>query len=70
MSKKHKKVIQSMAPSHHASISHEAEYRIIKFDLVKVIILNIIYLALILGLYYSNRQSGFLENWFAKVLHF
>jgi len=51
-------------------LSHESEYRIIKFDLIKVIILNVVYLAIILGLYYGNQRTGFLDNWFAKVLHF
>lgn len=72
MSKKHKKHLvqsSSTAPAA-AGISHQAEYRIIKFDLIKVLILNIVYLAVILGVYYSNQQSHFLDNWFARVLHF
>jgi hypothetical protein len=70
MSKKHKKFAQQVSAAHVAGISHEAEYRIIKFDLIKVLILNAVYLAAILALYYANRQSGFLDNWFARVLHF
>jgi hypothetical protein len=72
MSKKHRKhgsqIIQTAPQS--SGISHEAEYRIIKFDLVKVVILNLVYLAIILGLYYGNQKSGFLDHWFAKILHF
>ena len=52
------------------AVAHEAEYRIIKFDLIKVIILNAVYLVAILALYFANRSNGFLDNWFAKVLHF
>jgi hypothetical protein len=52
------------------ALSHEAEYRIIKFDLIKVLILNVAYLAIILGLYFGNQKSQFLEHWFAKILHF
>ena len=52
------------------ALSHEAEYRIIKFDLVKVVILNAVYLAAILGLYFANQKSHVLDNWFAKILHF
>jgi hypothetical protein len=69
MSKKYKH-FQSQ-PSGQASIfSHEAEYKIIKFDLIIVVILNAVYLAGILALYYGNQHSHFLDNWFAKVLHF
>lgn len=52
------------------ALSHEAEYAIIRRDLIKVVILNLVYLALILALYFANRKSGFLDHWFAKVLHF
>lgn len=56
------------APS--ASLSHEAEYKIIKFDLIKVLILNLFYLVVLLGLFYGNQSSHFLDNWFAKILRF
>ena len=69
MSKKHKNQ-QYQAYTNTGSSSHEAEYRIIKMDLIKVIILNAVYLAVILGLYYGNQKSHFLENWFARILHF
>jgi hypothetical protein len=69
MSKKHKK-LGFQAATQSAGVSHSEEYRIIKSDLIKVVILNAIYLIAILALYYSNRSSGFLDNWFAKVLHF
>ena len=72
MSKKHKKLgyqyMQTLAP---ASVSpHQAEYRIIKFDLIKVVILNAVYLAAILALYFGNQRSHFLDTWFARLLHF
>lgn len=69
MSKKHKKPIY-ITGHPGATLSHETEYRVIKMDLVKVVILNAFYLATILTLYYYNKQSHFLDNWFAKVLHF
>jgi hypothetical protein len=69
MSKKHKK-LAFQATAQTAGTSHEAEYRIIKSDLIKVVILNAVYLVVILALYYGNQRSGFLDNWFAKVLHF
>ena len=65
------KMFQSANNRDHAAVTgHAEEYRIIKFDLIKVIILNIVYLAVILSLYYSNQNSQFLERWFAKILHF
>jgi len=74
MSKKHKRHIistPSQGAAHQpAGLSHEAEYRIIKFDLVKVLVLNLVYLVAILALYYANLHSGFVDSWFAKVLHF
>ncbi|MBL8029702.1 MAG: hypothetical protein JNN11_00425 [Candidatus Doudnabacteria bacterium] len=53
-----------------AGSEHVAEYGVIKHDLVKVVILNAVYLAAIVALYLSNKQSGFLEKWFAKVFNF
>lgn len=72
MSKKHKNSNSqnSSQSTQSAVLSHEAEYKIIKFDLFKVLVLNVIYLVLILSLYFSNQKSQFLEHWFAKVLHF
>lgn len=74
MSKKHKRL---MTPSFagasaqpRMALSHESEYKIIKHDLVKVVVLNLIYLAAILFLYFGNQRTHFVDNWFAKVLHF
>jgi hypothetical protein len=47
-----------------------AEYKIIKFDLIRVLIMNLIFLAAVLVLYYTNLHSGYLERWFEKLLHF
>ena len=52
------------------SQEHAAEYRIIRHDLIKVIVLNALYLAGMLALYYSNKQSGYLEQWFSRVFKF
>jgi len=69
MSKKHKRSDYQI-PQAGTGMSHEAEYRIVKFDLLKVVILNAVYLAAILSLYYGNLHSHFLDNWFARLLHF
>ncbi len=72
MSKKHKNpgVQNNFQSAQNPALTHEAEYQIIKFDLIKVLVLNVVYLAVILGLYFSNQKTQFLEHWFAKVLHF
>lgn len=49
---------------------HSEEYTIIYHDLMKVGLLNVVYLVLILTLYYTNLRSNFLENWFSRILHF
>ena len=71
MSKKHKRsdyqIPQATAVG---AMSHAAEYRIIKSDLIRVVILNLVYLAVILSLYFGNQHSHFLDNWFARLLHF
>jgi hypothetical protein len=49
---------------------HEREYKIIKQDLVRLAILNAIYLAAVLTLYFTNQKSHYLENWFSQILRF
>ncbi|MBU6447671.1 hypothetical protein KGQ24_02415 [Patescibacteria group bacterium] len=51
-------------------MERQEEYRVIRHDLYKVLILNSIYLAAILILYFTNKNSHYLDNWFAKILHF
>lgn len=70
MSKKHKQGITHHIAHSSGSLSHEAEYGIIKHDLIKVLALNVVYFVFILGLYFSNQQSHFLDLWFSKILHF
>lgn len=70
MSKKHKQSQEYHSGQPGGGLSHEAEYRIIKFDLVKVLILNLVYLGAILALYFADQKSHFLQNWMAKILHF
>ncbi|MEK7161289.1 MAG: hypothetical protein AAB729_01195 [Patescibacteria group bacterium] len=70
MSKKHKPGFIQQTGGHAGVLSHEVEYRIIKHDLLKVLALNVVYFALILGLYFTNQQSHFLDTWFSKILRF
>lgn len=70
MSKKHKKD-QTVSNSQSSNTGmHAAEYRIIKHDLFKVLYLNIVYLALVLVVYFTNNQSHYLDRWFGKIFHF
>ena len=69
MSKKHPNSDYQGQPQT-AGLSHQAEYRIIKHDLIKVVVLNVLYLTVILALYFSNQKSHFLDDWFSKILHF
>lgn len=51
-------------------MTHEEEYKVIRGDLLKVLALNAAYLVLLLALYFTNRNSHYLEHWFSKILHF
>jgi len=66
MSKKHKNYSQD---SSEAALEN-AEHRLIKKDLIKVVLLNVFFLALIVGLYFYNEQSNFLDNWFRNAFYF
>jgi hypothetical protein len=70
MSKKNKKYFQEIGHVKQSGLTQQAEHAIIKHDLIKVIILNGIYLAGLLVLYYSNLRTHYLERWFEKILHF
>jgi len=70
MSKKNKKNFQSFPSNGQPVLGRENEYTIIKHDLIRVVILNAVYFACLLALYYSNLKTHYLENWFSKILHF
>jgi hypothetical protein len=53
-----------------SGLSHTGEYQIIKHDLIKVVVLNLVYLAVLLALFFGNQHTHFVDNWFAKLLHF
>ncbi len=73
MSKKHSKQQYSgtvTPPPPSLSASHAAEYRIIRHDLIRVVALNMVYLAAVLILYYSNQKSHYLDNLLSHWLHY
>lgn len=49
---------------------HQREYKVIKRDLVRLVLLNAVYLVGILALYFANQKSHFLDNWFAALFRF
>jgi len=49
---------------------HEREYKTIKSDLIRLGILNAIYLAALLALYFANQKSHFLDQWMASLFKF
>lgn len=70
MSKKNGKSNGADSYTPHAVSSHATEYQIIKHDLIRVVLLNAVYLAAVLALYFTNAKNGYLEQWFAKISHF
>ncbi|MBI2355974.1 MAG: hypothetical protein HYV13_02085 [Candidatus Doudnabacteria bacterium] len=46
------------------------EHRQVRRDLIKVLTLNGILFAILIGLYFWNRSTGTLEQLFAKLLKF
>jgi hypothetical protein len=52
------------------ALSYEAEQAIISHDLLRVLVLNIVYLAIILGLYFTDLRYHYLLNFFTRIFHF
>ena len=70
MSKKHPKTQIAFSGPATTPLSHAAEYQIIRHDLVRVIVLNTIYLAGILALFYANNRTHVVDNFVARLFHF
>lgn len=70
MSKKNKhRFSNSQASSGYAvSSDHAAEYKMIKWDLIRLLIFNMIILAGVIGLYYYNKDSQVLQELFSKYI--
>ncbi len=47
--------------------SHAEEYRMIRHDLIRVVVVNGLFLVAVLALYYANRSHPFLESWYQKL---
>jgi len=51
-------------------VKEEEENRQVKKDLVKVIVLNALFLALLFSLYFFNKATGNVDGFFAQLLKF
>lgn len=67
---KNKKYSQQSSGQTANQVTGSAEFTVIKQDLWRVLILNVIYLAGVLLLYFSNLKTHYLEAWFSKIFHF
>jgi hypothetical protein len=50
--------------------NEEDEYRQVRRDLTRVIVMNAIFLAILIGLYFFNRSTGGVDSFFARLLKF
>ncbi len=50
--------------------SQDDEYNQVRKDLIFVIALNIIFFALLFGLYYFNQATGRVDAFFSQILKF
>jgi hypothetical protein len=59
--------MQVSTPSNSGANQHAEEYRIIRTDLIRVLIVNAIFLAAVLAVYFTNQQSNYLEQIYNKI---
>jgi hypothetical protein len=50
--------------------SDQQENKQVRKDLIFVIVLNLIFLGLVLGLFFLNRATGQVDQFFARLLKF
>lgn len=67
MSKKHKAEI---ANTSQRQAQQSDEFNFVKRDLIKVVVLNVVFLAILLAVYYGNHRHPFLENWLGRFVRF
>lgn len=47
---------------------HDKEYQLVRTDLLRVLAVNVLFLAGVLVIYFINRSNPFLHAWYDKVL--
>lgn len=60
---------ENSMPSPTLTIHQDEEYQIIKNDLIRVILLNILILGIVLAVYATDRKSHYLEQIFNQIFH-
>ncbi len=50
-----------------AQAQHAAEYKIIRSDMIRLVVLNGIMLIAVLALYYVNKSSGIVEKLYSQL---
>ncbi|HTL39419.1 MAG TPA: hypothetical protein VL306_01245 [Methylomirabilota bacterium] len=50
--------------------NEQEEYKQVRRDLIFVISLNVVFFAVLIGLYFFNHSTGKVDNWFAHLLKF
>lgn len=68
MSKKNRKG-NAISSAVSANPTWDSEYNVISKDLIRVVILNVVYLVGLLAVYYTNEQQHYLERVFARLFH-
>jgi hypothetical protein len=48
----------------------EQEYKQVRKDLIKVVVLNLIFFAILIGLYFWDQSTNGVQNFFGKFLKF
>jgi hypothetical protein len=51
-------------------VQEQEENRQVRRDLIKVVILNAIFFAILIGLYFYNHSTGAVTSFFEKILKF
>ncbi len=66
-------VISSPQPSVQADrnsavyTAHQEEYKFISKDLIRVAVINTLFFAAVIAVYFINQNNPFLENWASKL---
>lgn len=66
MSKKINNLANS-GSSYSPANAHAEEYRYIRNDLIRVIVVNVIIFGLVIAVYLTDKQSGYLQRFYNQI---
>jgi hypothetical protein len=66
MSKKNKAQIFTLEMGGEQTKVFAKEYGVIRKDLLRILVLNLVYLAALLGLFVYNQKTDILQKWIVK----